>query len=195
MGTYEAVVIGVSAGGLRALAALLAVLPAAFPLPVAVVQHVQAGSDGFLAEYLNERCAVVVKEADDKEALRPGWVYLAPAGYHLLIEEERSFGLSIDPRVNYSRPSIDVLFESAARVYQERCIGIVLTGANRDGSAGLQAIKRGGGLAVVQDPANAEFEAMPLAAIGAGPVDHILPLEDIGSLLLALASGAGGAMD
>ncbi|MCD1258421.1 chemotaxis protein CheB [Paenibacillus athensensis] len=195
MGTYEAVVIGVSAGGLRALGTLLGALPAAYPLPVAVVQHMHAGSDGFLAEYLNERCALTVKEAVDKEALLPGRAYLAPAGYHLLIEEDRSFGLSVDARVNYSRPSIDVLFESAARVYEQRCIGVVLTGANRDGSAGLQAIKRCGGLGIVQEPASAEFDTMPRAAIAAGPVDHILPLAEIGALLRALVEGTGRTGD
>ena len=149
---YAAVVIGVSAGGIEALKIILPALPACFPLPIAIVQHRDQRSDSFLATYLNKMSGIVVTEAEDKEPLCSGRVYLAPAGYHLLIEADRSFSLSVDPRVNYSCPSIDVLFESAAEVFAESLIGIVLTGANSDGAHGLKRIKDRGGLAVVQYP-------------------------------------------
>ncbi|MBP1995645.1 chemotaxis protein CheB [Paenibacillus eucommiae] len=191
MSRYEAVVIGVSAGGLKALSDVLSYLPRDYLLPVLIVQHLLDGSDNFLAEYLNEQTAVHVKEADEKELIRPGYVYLAPAGYHLLIEEDRTISLSVDPRVNYSRPSIDVLFESAAYVFEERCVGVILTGANSDGSVGLSAIHKKGGLTVVQDPKTAEYNMMPDAAIQATKVDHILSLAEIGKLLSGLGWGTG----
>src|SRR5216683_3041728 len=126
---YEAVVMGVSAGGIRALNTILSALPASFPSAIAIVQHVSESSDGFLAEHLNRSSALDVKEAEDREPLRAGVVYLAPAGYHLLIEADKTFSLSVDDRVQHSRPAIDVLFESAANVFGESLIGIVLTGA------------------------------------------------------------------
>ncbi len=183
----EAVVIGVSAGGVRALKTILPALPAAFPLPLAIVQHRDERSDAYLAQYLDTLSAIGVKEAEDKELLRPGTAYLAPAGYHLLIEPDRSFGLSVDPRVNYACPSIDVLFESAADAYENGLIGIVLTGANADGSKGLRKIKSRGGWAVVQDPDSAESRVMPRAALEATAVDYIARLEEIAALLIALS--------
>ncbi|MCZ8518620.1 MULTISPECIES: chemotaxis protein CheB [Paenibacillus] len=187
MKRYETVVVGVSAGGLKALSVLLGCLPADYPLPVLVVQHLLEGSDGFLAEALDSSLRIRVREAVDKLQIEAGCVYLAPAGYHLLVEEGRTLSLSVDPRVNYSRPSVDVLFESAAYVYGPGCIGVVLTGANGDGSAGLARIAEAGGLTVVQDPEEAEYTAMPKAAIEAVNADYILPLEGIGSLLGRLA--------
>ncbi|WP_426447961.1 chemotaxis protein CheB [Paenibacillus sp. S-38] len=187
MRRYEAVVIGVSAGGLHALSVLLGCLPGDFPLPVLVVQHRLESSDSYLAESLDRSLRIRVREAEDKLELEGGCVYLAPAGYHMLVEESRTVSLSVDPRVNYSRPSVDVLFESAAYVYGPRCIGVVLTGANGDGSAGLARIADSGGLAVVQDPEEAEYDAMPRAAIAAVKTEHILPLTGIGSLLCRLA--------
>ncbi|MEK3911328.1 chemotaxis protein CheB [Paenibacillus sp. FSL H7-0331] len=186
MNQLEAVVVGVSAGGLKALVTILAYLPADYHLPVIIVQHLLEGSDSFLVDYLNEQVSICVKEAADKEAIRPGYVYVAPPGYHLLIEDERMFSLSMDPKVNYSRPSIDVLFDSAAFVFQEKCLGIVLTGANRDGSEGLRNIKMNGGQAIIQDPATAEYNIMPLAAMSVVKVDHILALDEIGKYLLEL---------
>lgn len=183
---YEAVVIGVSAGGMDALRTVLPHLPEKFPVPVVVVQHQGPGTDGYLAEYLDQRCAVRVKEAEEKEKLEPGQVYLAPADYHLLLEDDRTFSLTLESRVRFARPSIDVLFESAADVYGSRLIGIVLTGANDDGSRGLAAIKQRGGLAVVQDPATAEVDTMPKAAIRAAAVDFVLPLKAIGPFLANL---------
>ncbi len=180
---YEAIVLGVSAGGFHALSAIVPEFPESYSLPVIVVQHMGEANEEFLARHLNRHSAVLVKEAGDKEAIQPGTLYLAPPGYHLLIEEDRSFSLSVDPRVNYSRPSIDVLFNSAADVYQGSLIGVILTGANSDGSQGLRNIKERGGLAIAQDPASAEVEYMPQKAIAAAQVDHVLKLEEIGPFL------------
>lgn len=185
---YAAVVIGVSAGGIEALKILLPALPASFPLPLAIVQHRNQRSDGFLAAYLDRMSKIAVSEAEDKEPLCAGHAYLAPAGYHLLIEADRSLSLSVDPRVNCSCPSIDVLFESAADVFTESLIGIVLTGANADGAQGLNAIKTRGGLAIVQDPQTASATAMPRAALVATAVDHVVDLERIASLLIQVSA-------
>ena len=181
-------VIGVSAGGIEALKVILAPLPASFPLPIAIVQHRDERPDGFLAEYLNRLSGVVVSEAEDKEPLCAGHAYLAPAAYHLLIESDRSFSLSVDPRVNYSCPSIDVLFESAADAFAESLIGIVLTGANADGARGLKAIKARGGLAIVQNPQTAQAPAMPRAALEAAVVDYVVDLQQIAPLLIRIGA-------
>lgn len=186
---FEAAVIGVSAGGLRALKAILPELPASFPLPIAIVQHLDAQADAYLAGYLDRLSAIAVKEAEDKEAMLPGTAYLAPAGYHLLVEPDRSLSLSVDDKVNFSRPSIDLLFESAADALGEGLIGIVLTGANGDGARGLKAIKDRGGLAIVQDPKTAEAPFMPRAALDAAPADHVVHLERIAPLLAQLCKG------
>lgn len=186
---YEAVVIGVSAGGVEALKVLLPGLPSSFPLPIAIVQHRDRRSDGFLAEYLNARTRIAVSEAEDKEPFCAAHAYLAPAGYHLLIESDRSLSLSVDERVNHSCPSIDVLFESAAIVFAESLIGVVLTGANADGAQGLKTIKARGGLAVVQDPQTAAAMTMPRAALDATAVDHVVPLEGIAPLLKQITIG------
>lgn len=180
---YQAIVIGASMGGMQALKTILAQLPEYFSLPVLVVQHQMADADDFLAEYLNRHCALKVKEACSNEPILSGHVYISPAAYHLLVEEEKTLSLSVDLPVNYSIPSIDVLFDSAADVYGEYLVGVVLTGASADGSQGLKKIKAYGGLTVVQDPSGAEAPEMPTAAIKALPVDHIMSLEKIGLLL------------
>ena len=185
---YAAVVIGVSTGGIDALKVLLPALPASFPLPIAIVQHRDRRSDAFLANYLNAITKIAVSEAEDKEPFCAAHAYLAPAGYHLLIESDRSLSLTIDERVNYSCPSIDVLFESAAHVFAQSLIGIVLTGANADGAQGLKAIKARGGLAVVQDPQTAAAMAMPRAALKATAVDHVVPLDRIAPLLTHMST-------
>lgn len=187
---YRAVVIGVSAGGMEALREILGRLPADFPLPLLVVQHMGGESDDFLARWLDQRCAIRVKEAEDKEVLAACTAYLAPANYHLLVEDDGSLALSLEGWVNFSRPSIDLLFESAADVYGSALIAVVLTGANSDGSRGLVAVKRRGGLVVVQDPAGAEFATMPRAAIQAAKVDFVLPLPAIGRFLANLFEAA-----
>lgn len=191
---YAAVVIGVSAGGIDALKVLLSALPASFGLPIAIVQHRDRRSDGFLAHYLNAMTKIAVSEAEDKEPFCAAHAYLAPAGYHLLIESDHSLSLNVDERVNCSCPSIDVLFESAANVFAQSLIGVVLTGANADGAQGLKTIKARGGLAVVQDPQTAASTAMPRAALEATPVDHVVPLEQIAPLLMQI-SAANGAYD
>lgn len=179
----ELIAIGVSAGGLKALSALLPPLPRDFRPGIVVVQHLQEGTSSLLSSILGPLCAVPVKEAEMGEEIQGGTIYLAPPSYHLLIEDTRSFSLSADPPVSYARPSIDVLFESAAHAYEEGLVGVILTGASCDGAAGLAAVKRGGGLTVVQEPDTAESPTMPRAALRATPVDHRMNLEDIGVLL------------
>lgn len=185
---FELAVIGVSAGGFHALKTILPELPATFPLSIAIVQHQSARSDGYLAKALDDICAITVKEAEDKEAMRPGFAYLAPPDYHLLIEPDRAFSLSVDEKVNFSRPSIDVLFQCAAETFARALIGVVLTGANADGAQGLRTIKQHGGLTIVQDPHSAEAPFMPAAALRATKADHVVSLERIGGLLCALGS-------
>ncbi len=174
---YSAIVIGTSAGGMVALTKLLSPLPEDFFLPVIVVQHVHPTQDGFMVDNLNSKCSLTVKEADGNEVIQPNNIYLAPPNYHLLIERDKTFSLSIDEKVKYSRPSINVLFESSADAYASGLAGIILTGANDDGAMGLKMIKENGGLAIVQDPDTAEYPFMPRAAINMVKVDHILPLE------------------
>lgn len=182
----EAVVIGTSAGGLAALSRLVSGLSSHFPLPILVVQHVPAVTPTQLAEIFQRKTGLRVKEADEKEALRPATLYFAPPGYHLLLESDRSLSLSQDDAVHFSRPSIDVLFESAADALGPALLGILLTGANEDGAAGLAAIHHAGGLTIVQDPAEAEVDTMPRAALQRFAPDYLLPLRDIHQLLREL---------
>ncbi len=179
------VVVGASWGGLRALQRVLVGLPAQFHLPVLVVQHRVAGSDESLVALLQAASALPVSEAEDRDPIRPGRVYVAPPGYHLLVDESR-LALSTEGPVQYARPSIDVLFESAADACGAGVVGVVLTGTNADGARGLARIKERGGMAVVQDPATAERPQMPEAALGATLVDAILPLGEIGPFLAGL---------
>lgn len=192
-GRREAVVIGVSAGGLDALESLLSSIPDDFALSVVVVQHLHPHQDKFYIEFLEKSCPIPVREADEKEPVAPGVVYFAPPNYHLMIEADKTFSLSIDEKVNFSRPSVDVLFETAAQAYGPALIGIVLTGANRDGAEGLRRIKESGGLTIVQDPAGAEFPAMPLAALEETEPDYVLDLEQIGRLLGKISRGFSAA--
>lgn len=182
----EAVVIGTSAGGLAALSVLVAGLEATFRLPLLVVQHIPSGVPTQLAEIFQRKTGLHVKEADEKETVRGGTLYFAAPGYHLLVEQDASLSLSQDDSVHFSRPSIDVLFESAADAWGERVAGILLTGANEDGAAGLEAIHRAGGLTIVQDPDEAEVDSMPRAALQRFAPDYILPLRDIHRLLREL---------
>lgn len=183
---YRCVVIGVSAGGMNALAEILPELPEDFPLPIIVVQHLHPHQGTFHINYYNEICELKVKEADEKENIWTGSVYFAPPNYHLLIEHDFSFSLSIDPKVNFSRPAIDVLFKTAAEAFEGQIIGIVLTGANSDGALGLKEIKAKGGLTIVQTPETAEVGVMPESAIKATKVDFILPLNQIVEKLIAI---------
>ncbi|MFA7267744.1 MAG: chemotaxis protein CheB [Sterolibacterium sp.] len=187
---FQAVVVGVSTGGMQALKLLLGQLPADFPLPLVIVQHINPESDDSLARLLDELCGIRVKEADDQEQILPGTAYLAPPNYHLLLEQGGRLALSADPPVSFARPSVDVLFETAAEAYGPELVGVVLTGANCDGSRGLKTLKAMGGMAIVQDPADAEAPQMPSSALAATVVDHVLSLADIASQLVRLATPA-----
>jgi two-component system, chemotaxis family, protein-glutamate methylesterase/glutaminase len=183
---YDLVCIGASWGGLEAIGRVLADMPAEVDLPIVVAQHRHPGSlEGTLAHLLGTQAGRPVLDAEDKMAIEPRHVYIAPPDYHLLVERG-SFALSLDDRVQYARPSIDVLFESAAHAYGPGVIGVILTGANEDGAAGLARIKQRGGVAVIQDPAGAMRRAMPDAAMAATVADAVLPLEDIGKFVYGL---------
>lgn len=186
---YELIVVGASLGGLTALGKLLGALPADFGVPLAIVQHRHRDSNGGLRSVLQRTTALRVCEAEDKQPLEPGAIYLAPADYHLLIEPG-ACALSVDEPVLFARPAIDVLFESAADAYTDRLIGVILTGASEDGAAGVAAIKAVGGCVIVQEPTLAECPVMPLAAIAAAPIDHVLPLPAIAPLLVRLGNPA-----
>lgn len=181
--SYEAVVVGVSAGGLAALVEVLPKFDINMMLPVMIVQHQSNDSDDFLVRYFDQLCRQSVREVEDKMPVESGTIYFAPANYHLLVEPDRTLSLSTEARVNYSRPSIDVLFESAADAYMDRLVGIILTGANPDGTNGAARIKELGGLIIAQDPETAEAKAMPMSVIKHVQVDHILPLNRIGDFV------------
>lgn len=181
---YRAVVIGTSAGGLTALSTLLENLPLNYPLPIIVVQHRSKEPRDLLEEILQTKCKLKVKQADEKERIESGFVYIAPPDYHLLIENDCTFSLTADEAVLYSRPSIDVLFESAASVYTSSLVGIILTGANGDGARGIRTIAEKNGLTIAQNPDEALFPAMPLASIDTKKVNHIFTLAEIQSFLV-----------
>jgi two-component system chemotaxis response regulator CheB len=176
---FEAVVIGASAGGIQALKSILAHLPATFPLPIVIVLHIPEGQVSLLAEIFEPNIKMRVKEADEKEIIRPGTVYFSPPGYHLLIENNKTFSLTIEEAIHFSRPSIDVLFDSAAEVYGEHVVGILLTGANTDGAFGLKKIIERGGLCIIQNPATAEYSTMPASGIPYVTSEGILNLNEI----------------
>ena len=180
---YKAIVIGTSAGGLIALSAILQQLPADYPIPLVIVQHRTKDQKTLLEEVLQQKSKLNVVQAEEKEKIKPGFVFMAPPDYHLLIESDYSFSLSAEDPVHFSRPSIDVLFESAADVYKETLIGIILTGSNADGAAGIAAINNQGGLTIAQDPSEARFAEMPRAAIKKGAT-NIYSLAQITDFIL-----------
>jgi two-component system chemotaxis response regulator CheB len=182
----EALVIGASAGGIDALLRILPRLPDPLTFPVVVLLHLPDDRDSRLAEVFQQHLAVPVLQARDKESLAPGTVYFAPPGYHLSIETERSFSLSQEDPVHFSRPAIDILMTSAADAYGAALCGMLLTGASHDGAAGLAAIGAAGGLTIVQDPLDAEIATMPAAAIRLRAPSLILPLRDIATQLATL---------
>ncbi|MBL8301686.1 MAG: chemotaxis protein CheB [Ideonella sp.] len=188
-GRVDAIVVGASAGGVEALSALLGALPAGLDAAVLVVLHLPRGRRSLLAEIFAPRCAVPVVEAGDKDPVRPGTVYLAPPDYHLMVDAGPCTALTVDAPVNYSRPSIDVLFESAADLWGPRLAGVILTGANQDGAEGLAAVRRAGGITLVQDPAEALAPLMPAAALRLGPSDRVLPLAGLAGPLATLDGG------
>jgi two-component system chemotaxis response regulator CheB len=185
-GAVDAVVIGTSAGGIEALSVLLPALRAGTPAAVFIVVHLPRDRQSLLAGIFAKKCALDVREAWDKEPAEPGIVYFAPNNYHLLVDEGPRLALSVDELVHHSRPSIDVLFESAAEVYRERLLGVILTGANEDGAQGLATVHDLGGITVAQDPASAQAPQMVRSAIKLRRPDHVLPLEDIATLLATL---------
>jgi two-component system chemotaxis response regulator CheB len=189
----EAVVIGTSAGGIEALTTVLSAMPASLRVPVAVVIHLPPREPSLLTRIFESKCALLVREVDDKGPVLPGTVYFAPPNYHLLFESRLHFALSADDPVHYSRPSIDVLFESARDVFGARLMALLLTGANDDGAAGLCAVHEAGGFTVVQDPATASSPQMPNAALAACAPDLVLPLADIAALFLEVGSNGGQA--
>lgn len=186
---FELIVIGTSVGGLHALIALLGGLPATFPLPIVVAQHRSQDSRSGLTELLQGHTQLKVVEADDKDPLEQAHVYLAPPDYHLLIEADGTLALSTEAPVHFARPSIDVLFESAADVYRDRLVGVVLTGASGDGARGAQRIKQHGGWLIVQDPGTAESRVLPDAVLAAAQPDDVVALDRIATCLRQRAAG------
>jgi two-component system chemotaxis response regulator CheB len=186
--TIDAVVIGASAGGVEALSVLLPALPAGTAAAIFVVLHLPRDRPSLLVDIFARKCLLEVMEAQDKEPVRPGTVYFAPNDYHLLLDRGPQLALSVDELVHHSRPSIDVLFESAADVYGQRLLGIILTGANDDGAQGLAAVHDAGGTTVVQDPATAYASQMVMSALKIRPPDQVLPLEGIAALLRTLGA-------
>ena len=182
----EAIVVGASAGGVEALLRVFGHLRKGFGLPILVVLHLPNERDSQLASVLGHRLAVPVEEARDKQDIAPGTLYVATPGYHLSVEADRCLSLSLEEPVHHSRPSIDVLFESAADVFGPGLLAILLTGGNQDGAAGLAAVGAAGGITVVQDPAEAQAPTMIHAALARGPVDHQLRLGAIAGLLRRL---------
>ena len=186
------VVIGASWGGLAALSELVKNLPKDFPVPIVVVQHRSKHADNLLATLLQDLTRLRVVDVEDKEPIEPGSLYIAPANYHMLVDQGH-FTLTTDPLVRFSRPSIDVTFTSAGDAYPAATLGVILTGANDDGSCGLRHIVDRGGKAIVQDPATAESSTMPAAAVRAVPEATVLPLAEIASHLMALTSAASAS--
>jgi two-component system, chemotaxis family, protein-glutamate methylesterase/glutaminase len=185
----EVITVGTSLGGLHAITTMLRAIPASLPVPILIVQHRGTTSDEGLVAVLQDQTALKVVEAEDKVPLAAGTVYIAAPDYHLLVEAPGELALSTDAPLRSARPSIDVLFETAAEAYGAGVLGVLLTGASADGASGLARIKALGGRVIVQDPATAECATMPAAGIAAAPVDYILPLESIGEYLVTLVEG------
>jgi two-component system chemotaxis response regulator CheB len=183
---FRVVVIAASAGGLAALSRTLAQLPSNFPLPIAIVQHIDPNHISVLASLLGRKTALQVRQAADGDLLEPGVVHIAPPAHHLVVSGGGSLRLTVTDPVRFSRPSADRLFESAARAFGP-AIAVILTGTGGDAAAGAQAIKAGGGFVIAQDEATSEFFGMPHAAIATGAVDRVLPLDEIAPTLVQLA--------
>jgi len=183
----QAVVIGASAGAIEALSIILPGLPRDFPYPILIVVHLPPERDTVVVDLFRRKCAIPIVEAEDKVKIQGGTVYFAPPDYHLLVEEDYTLSLSVEPPVNYSRPAIEVLFESAAELYGERLLGIVLTGASHDGAQGLASLVHAGGAALVQRPETALVATMPQAAINACPAARSASLNEIAGILCDLS--------
>jgi two-component system, chemotaxis family, protein-glutamate methylesterase/glutaminase len=181
----DAVVVGASAGAVEALGLILPTLPASFAVPLIIVVHIPQNRPSLLVELFAPKCQLPVREAEDKLEVANGTIWFAPPGYHLLIEQQRTFALSLDELVNHSRPSIDVLFESAAEVYGSRLLAMVLTGANHDGAAGAEKVEAAGGLVAVQDPKTAHVSAMPDFALARTKPKMVGTLQELAAFAIA----------
>lgn len=186
---FEIIAVAASAGGLNAISLLVAALPADFPVPVVIVQHLDPRHRSLIADILNRRTSLQVKQAREGERIEPGCVYIAPPDHHLLVNADRTLSLTHTELVHFVRPSADLLFESVAAGYKERAICVVLSGSGSDGAMGVEAIKKMGGTVVAQDKETAEFFGMPGAAAQTGCVDFILPLDQIAPALVTLVVG------
>ena len=185
----DAIVLGASAGGVEALTVLLPCLPAGLRASVFIVVHLPRERPSLLTELFIRKCALPIREAEDKMPVEPGTVYFAPPNYHLLLDKGPQLALSVDDLVHFSRPSIDVLFQSATDIYGQRLMGIILSGANADGTAGLASVHRAGGLTIVQEPDTAQVPHMAASALKQTQPDYVLPLNEIGTLLKTLPTG------
>lgn len=186
---YDVLMLGASWGGVEVLSNLIAALPKDWQIPVVIVQHQHPSAGTALQRILGRLTTLPVIDVEDKDKMVPAHVYIAPANYHLLIEQDGCFSLSLEAPVNFSRPSIDVTFSALAKVYQQRCISVVLTGANDDGAAGTKEIKAVGGYTIAQLPESAEAPVMPEAAIATGAVDAVLTPQEIVPAILRLLDG------
>lgn len=188
MTAVRAIVIGGSAGSMAPLEAMLRGLPESFPIPILIVRHLHATDCGSLARRLRRVCSLPVSEAIDKQPIEPGHVYTAPANYHMLAERDETIALSIDPKVHWARPSIDVLFESAAAVWGAGLAAVILSGASSDGTDGLGAVKAAGGIAVAQDPQTSEMKIMTQTPVEAGVVDSVLSPDHLAAWIQILSA-------
>ena len=184
--SFDLIVMGTSLGGFAALKAVLSPIPRDFSVPILVVRHQAADTDDFVIEALNKESQLTVKFAEDGERPMPAWVYLAPPDRHLLVNNDHRLKLSHGGMVNFSRPAIDLLFQSAARVYKTKVLAVMLTGANKDGAVGVMEVKANGGKVMIQDPTTAVADAMPKAALAAVEVDYVIPLSQVGPQLWTL---------
>jgi len=189
---FDIVALAASAGGIGALGKVLGELPARFRVPVLVVQHLDRRHETIIADVLGRRTALPVKLAEEHEHVAAGTVYMAPPNRHLLVDAEGILALTGSELVHFVRPSADLLFESVAGAYGPRAVAVVLSGAGQDGAMGLTAVKARGGTTIVQDPASAESSGMPEAVVAAGPVDFVLPLDEIGAVIRGLVDGGTG---
>ena len=189
MGPVKAVVMGASWGGLNAYTQILAALPANFPAAILLVQHQRANSENRLPWLLSRYCSLPVIAPEDKEPILPGHVYVAPPGYHMLVEQDETIALSVARPVHFSRPAVDELFFSAGVVYGSRLAAVILTGANEDGAAGIEYIYRRGGFTIAQSTVSSEAPTMPESAIKTGAVSKVLDLEQIGPFLADKVAG------
>ena len=183
---FDIVALATSAGGLKALSQVLSNLSADFPAPVVIVQHLDPRHRSLMADILSRRTALIVKQAEEGDSLKPGTVYIAPPNRHLLVNPDDTLSLTQSELVHFVRPSADLLFDSVAASHQERAIAVVLTGTGSDGAMGVQAIKKMGGTVIVQDAETAEFSGMPNAAIQTSSIDFVLPLDEVAAALITL---------